>query len=256
MQTLRVRDVMSQPVETLGASESLTIPSLINRFRRIHHLPVVDARRRVVGMLTPADLLRHAAQAGARRVGDLMSAPAVTVTEFTPLETAARQMTDERVHALVVIREPGGELAGIVTSSDLLRALAGAAVSPETLADLPIDELMTPEPVALSPSATVADALRLMAETRARHLPVVDAGGELLAIVSDRDLDHPPEGAIAAVMTKDPTRLKSGTRLRDAYAAFADERLSAVPVVDDRGRLVGILSYVDVLAWHQSRSKA
>jgi len=248
MQTLRVRDVMSHPVETIEASESFSLERVVRRFRRVHHLPVVDARRRVVGMLTPADLLHRALGGEARQVGELMSAPAATVTGFTPLETAARQMTDERVRALVVVDEPGGEPAGIITSSDLLRALASAAIGPGPVEDLPIDELMTPDPVALSPSATVADAVRLMAETRARHLPVVEGGGKLVGIVSDRDLDRPQEVSIAEVMTQAPTALASGTRVRAAFTAFADERLSAVPVVDERGRLVGILSYVDVLA--------
>jgi CBS domain-containing protein len=199
-----------------------------------------------------------------------MRAPVIAVPESTPLETAAQRMTAEGVHALVVVSGPAEEPSGIVTSTDLLRALAGAAASPQNVEDLPIDEVMTVDPVSASPDASVADAARLLAETGARHLPVVDGTNKLVGILSERDLiehlradimswpdatterlDEP----VGAVMTPNPTVLYSGTRLRDAYAPFADERLSAIPVVDDDGRLLGILSYVDVLAWLRDRAR-
>ncbi len=271
MQTLRVRDVMSRRVQTIAAHETVSVPGLVRRFRRFHHLPVVDTHHRAVGMLTPDDVLQYAAQPRERgvKVAELMRAPPLSIAELAPLETAARTMTDEGVRALVVVSPPANALAGIVTSSDLLRALAGAAAAPESLAELPVDELMTAEPVTLPSDATVADAARVLAETGARHVPVVDANRKLVGVVSERDLvGHLradvmawPDAAVerldepvSSLMTPEPTALYSGTRVRDAYAAFAEERLAAVPVVDDAGRLLGILSYVDVLRWLKDRS--
>jgi CBS-domain-containing membrane protein len=273
MSTLRVRDVMSRQVEVVQADAEVEVAQLLKRFRRFHHLPVVDANRRPVGMLTPADLLDYAARPLERkvRVAELMRAPAISVGDFTPLETAARHMHEQHVRALVVVASPREDLAGIVTSTDLLRALSGEAAAPEDLEQVPVDELMTPEPVTASPDTSAADAARLMSETGARHLPVVDSADRVVGMLSERDLiahlradvtvwpdaaTERLEEEVSVLMTPNPTVLYSGTRAREAFGAFADERLTAVPVVDDGGRLLGILSYVDVLRWLRDRSAA
>ncbi len=271
MEPLRVRDVMTRHVEHVLASERLGVAALLRRFGRFHHLPVLDERRRVVGMLTPTDVLAEASKPPGRRplfVRDLMSSPAETVDASDPLEVAARRMIDAGIHSLAVTGR-SGELLGIVTATDLVRALAGGAAVPERIEDVPVDDLMTRDVVTVGPDATVADAAAALAEAGVRHLPVVDADGTLVGIVSERDLrsqlgaelmrwPHSPteqlRESIVALMAPNPTALKSGTPLARAFDAFADERLSAVPIVDDRDRLEGILSYVDVLRWLRDRA--
>lgn len=272
MQILRVRDVMTRSVDVVGEEERVTARRLLPRFRAFHHLPVLGPRRKVVGMLTPGDVLWHAQRRGNRQVAvrALMSAPVAAIDGFAPLEEAARQMTARGVHALVVLKR-GGALAGIVTSTDLLEALAGAAAVSEQPEDLPVDELMTANPVTVAPDAPAADAARLLAESGARHLPVVDDEGVVVGMISDRDIVQQlhadvmlwPDAAterleepVSSLMTPNPTVLYGGTRLAEAFDVFADERLEAVPVVDDRDRLLGILSYVDVLRWLRSRARA
>jgi CBS domain-containing protein len=132
-----------------------------------------------------------------------------------------------------------------------------------------VDELMIERPVAVRPQTSVADAARTLAETGVRHLLVVDGGGKLLGTLTERDLIEYlhrdvmswPEATaeeldapIAALASPSPTVLRSGTRLRDAVGVFADERLTAVPVVDEGGRAVGLLTYVEVLRWLRDRS--
>ena len=264
---------MTRRVEVVLATDPVDLPTLLKRFRRFHHLPVVDGRQRAVGMLTAADLLELAARPLERpvRLSEVMRAPALSVAEFTPLESAARAMHEHRVRALVVVTPPADVVAGIVTSTDLLAALAGGAAAPERLDLVPIDELMTADPVVVSPDASAGEAARVLSETGTRHLPVVDGSGRLAGILSERDLIAHLRADVATwpdaslerlqeevsmLMTPNPTVLTSGTLARDAFAAFADERLTAVPVVDDGGRLIGILSYVDVLRWLRDRSAA
>jgi CBS domain-containing protein len=109
--------------------------------RRVSAVPVVDGDRRVVGVVSEADLLHKiefVGEVGERRVfasrrrreaqakahglvaRDLMSAPAITVVPATSLTMAAKLMDDEHVKRLPVTDELG-RLCGIVSRSDLLR---------------------------------------------------------------------------------------------------------------------------------------
>lgn len=125
--------------------------------------------------------------------------------------------------------------------------------------------IMTPNPVTISPEAPVSSALGLLQERDCRHLPVLDGEGELVGMVSDRDLRglfvwDPDVGsflgaaearmatAVSALMSADVVTVTTATPLREVVDVFLDNRLGAVPVVHtDTGELVGIISYVDLL---------
>jgi len=108
--------------------------------------------------------------------------------------------------------------------------------------------------------ATVDETVR---EVFARPLPVrrtgavmiLTAAGELAGIFTDSDLarlferrlDAALDGAINAVMTRRPTTVPAGTRLRDAVAILETRRLSELPVIDADGRPVGLLDIVDLV---------
>ena len=125
-----------------------------------------------------------------------------------------------------------------------------------------VRDLMTKQPLTVSPDTPVVDARRMMAERRIRHLLVTD-GGRLAGIVTDRDirlnlpspatslsvweinylLGRMPVGSImtTTVITVQPDR--------DAVAAaglMLDHKIGALPVVD-AGTVVGILTETDIL---------
>jgi CBS domain-containing protein len=102
----------------------------------VRHLPVLDSRRRVVGVLTLSDLraalpfsrgldapsAEQNAAARQLRAGDLMSHAPETIGVGEPLESAARQLAERHLGCLPVV-DPGGRLLGIFTETDALRAL-------------------------------------------------------------------------------------------------------------------------------------
>jgi len=109
-----------------------------------------------------------------------------------------------------------------------------------------------------------------MLEGGYRHLPVLDEGGELAGMISEqilreqlgvelRELSHlAPEASgelVGNVMRPDPLTVRADARLLDALDLFADERFTALPVLDENDKLVGILSYVDVLNWLRSHTR-
>ncbi len=92
-------------------------------------LPVIDADDRLVGVISQTDLVRLRGStlpwAGwhGLLVRDLMTKPAKTISASAPLQEAARQMTAERVHRLVVVDERDSPI-GVISESDIVREIA------------------------------------------------------------------------------------------------------------------------------------
>ena len=142
MKRTLVDEVMTTPVVT--AVEAMPFRHLVALLYAsgIGAVPVIDPESRVLGVVSNADLTakacglpdpvagpglqlprrrRERRKAMARTAGELMTAPAVTVTPAATTEQAARIMSRHRVGRLPVRDPLTGRLAGIVTRSDLLR---------------------------------------------------------------------------------------------------------------------------------------
>jgi CBS domain-containing protein len=100
-----------------------------------------------------------------------------------PVLAAIRMMAEHGVGALPVMQD--GRLAGIVSERDYARKviLMGRAS-----ADTPVSQIMSSPVVTVTPEERVRRCMELMTEKRIRHLPVVDAGGRLIGMVSIGDL--------------------------------------------------------------------
>ena len=131
---MKVEDVMTREVVTFKEDDTLSLVNDVMTLGRIRHFPVVDGAGNPVGMLTQRDLFRtalsHRVGAGPRAqrehldrlvVRDEMTRPVVTADVGEDLSAALERMLDKRVGALVVVEK--GKLAGLLTETDLLRAL-------------------------------------------------------------------------------------------------------------------------------------
>jgi CBS domain-containing protein len=141
---MRVEEVMTRDVATVGPDTSLKQVARELVRRAISGMPVVDDRGRVVGVVSEADVLvkerrepDHGGALGrllhgvdhlselkldARTAGEAMTSPAITIEGFWSVATAAQMMLDHAVNRLPVVRQ--GDLVGIVTRADLVRAFA------------------------------------------------------------------------------------------------------------------------------------
>jgi CBS domain-containing protein len=125
--------------------------------------------------------------------------------------------------------------------------------------------VMHTHPLTALPEDLVLDVSARMAEQGVRHMPVVDRAGHLIGIVSDRDvrqaIGNPlrlsadavtPEAlatlTVGAIMSCDPVQTTCDVPLVDLARLFVNRTIGAVPVVDDDTHVVGIVSYMDVLA--------
>jgi CBS domain-containing protein len=96
----------------------------------------------------------------------------ITIPAHETLAKASQILARERIGAIVVTA-PGGELAGIISERDLVRAIAtGGAAALESK----VSETMTANVVCCSPDDTIDQVMSMMTARRFRHLPVKDAG--------------------------------------------------------------------------------
>jgi acetoin utilization protein AcuB len=126
-----------------------------------------------------------------------------------------------------------------------------------------VREIMARDPVTAPPATTLAAAYELMMEGNFRHLPVVDARGRVVGILSDRDLLQampPPGGApellaasaafsrrpVTAVMAEAVLTVSEDDAVEVAVDVMIANRVSALAVVDAEERLAGIVTLVDV----------
>ena len=121
-----------------------------------------------------------------------------------------------------------------------------------------VRDLMTPNPMTVLPDATIDAAARLMETRRIRHVPIVDADGRLLGLVSQRDLlraawqlstDGDPtswrSAPLSEIMRDEVDTAQPSDTAVDAARRILSNRRSCLPVVDAEGLLVGILTESD-----------
>lgn len=126
-----------------------------------------------------------------------------------------------------------------------------------------IKDWMSKSPVTVKPATSIMKAAKLMKENGYHRLPVVDDDGTLVGIVSDRDIkEASPSKAttldmhelyyllseikIGDIMTKNPICLKPDDTIEKAAALMMEHNFGGMPVVDESGRLVGIITDSDV----------
>lgn len=133
------------------------------------------------------------------------------------------------------------------------------------LAGMQIKELMSRDVKTIGVRESCHEAVARMSRARMRHLPVVDASGQLVGIVTDRDLRHrlftpavfreigavPVESllkntAVREVMSTPVVTVSPGDDLEKAARLMLVDKVGALPVVE-AGRVVGIITETDLL---------
>lgn len=109
---------------------------------------------------------------------------------------------------------------------------------------------MIMDPVTLSEKATIGDALKLMAENKIGGIPVINKNGQLVGIVTNRDLrfEKNMKRPVTEVMTlKNIITTKQGTSLKKAEEILQKHKIEKLPVVDEKGKLIGLITYKDII---------
>lgn len=117
-------------------------------------------------------------------------------------------------------------------------------------------EVMTKDPVCCLPADTSARAAQLMREFDVGPIPVVESGEtmKLVGIVTDRDLAlkvvaegrDPNAVKVEELMTREPVTCRAEDELQKAVGLMAERQLRRIPVVDEGGKIIGIIAQADV----------
>ena len=172
-----------------------------------------------------------------------------TQTKFTrniiinsPIISAAMDTVTESEMAIAMAREGG---IGI-----LHKNMSIEKQSAEVKKVKRSESGMIIDPITLTKDKKVAHAKSLMRKYKIGGIPVVNNSGELIGIITNRDLrfENNNEKPIAEVMTSENLiTAKEGTSLKQAERILQDHKIEKLPVVNPQGKLVGLITYRDII---------
>jgi IMP dehydrogenase len=110
------------------------------------------------------------------------------------------------------------------------------------------ENVMILDPVTIEMNATVGDAIGLMRDFKIGGIPVVTKEGILKGIVTNRDLrfEDNLSKKISKIMTQELITTNQATDLEEAAAILQNHKIEKLPIIDEQGRLVGLITYKDI----------
>jgi len=203
---LTVADVMTRPVITTQATDSLGVAAARMAKAGIKRLPVVDENGKLLGILSRVDILRLAAHKEARKVTaplgaaknlrQVMTASIPSVRFDDDLAEVVEALLEGGSHRVIVLNE-ADKAVGLISDADVVGRLqpveqrgALAALmrkTPAPASDVTAEKIMSPGLLTASPETSVVDAVRMVLAAKRKWLVVVDENEHPLGLV-DRHL--------------------------------------------------------------------
>ncbi len=163
------------------------------------------------------------------------------ITINVPIVSAAMDTVTESAMAIAIAREGGiGVLHKNMTISEQAQEVRKVKRA---------ESGMIIDPITLSLTSIVLDAKQAMREHKIGGIPIVDAAGKLIGIVTNRDLrfEKNNERPIVEVMTSENlVTVAEGTSLKDAEVILQENKIEKLPVVNDDDKLVGLITFRDI----------
>jgi CBS domain-containing protein len=244
---LKVGDIMSRDVFTTTTETPMATAAKTMGERHIGSLVVVKFGT-PVAIVTERDLLSKVLAGGLdlkrTLVEEIMSYPLIKICPNLEIREAARTMIHKKGRLVVF---ECGELAGIITASDLIREMPDA---PET--SLLVDEFMTKDIVSVREDETVANVAAMMGAKRVGSVIVIRDGKpsgifterDLLStfLVHERPLDTPVGRASSSPLKTAP----AGISIHEAAKIMAEQHIRRLPLMKKK-QLAGIITARDLV---------
>jgi len=158
----------------------------------------------------------------------------------TPVVSAAMDTVTEEELAIAIAREGG---IGVIHKNMSIEKQAAQVKRVKRA-----ENVMIFDPITINLEATVADAMNLMSEYKIGGIPVVDKDGILKGIVTNRDLrfENNRKKKITDVMTTNLITTNHKTNLEAAARILQKHKIEKLPMIDDIGKLIGLITYKDI----------
>ncbi len=300
---LLVRDVMTRDPECVTAGTALSDVVRLLLSSIFSGLPVVDEFNRPVGVITQGDLIKKGGlplrlgllaesdqnrlasvlnRLSSRTASEVMTTPAVMIAADQPLTKAVELMLNKGVKRLPVVDKNGG-ISGMLSRLDIFRTVMREAPDWDTFKAQKIEvkqlkrvgDILHRDVHAVSPETTIDEVIRFIDDNAIQRVAVVDTGGKLLGLISDRDLlryfkpeqegvwrilakmknpfkqETSDSGDIqkrlseitaGAVMTTTVITVDEDMKIETAIGLMLDKGLKRLPVINRDGRFQGMIS--------------
>lgn len=270
LDTLKVRDLMVTDVVYVTAPGSRQDVLRLMKERRVSGMPVVKkGTKKLVGMVTRTDLINKPTE---DQVALIMTRDPISVSPDDPIVKAAELMIKHDIRRLPVVI--GDELVGIITVSDIVhKAIANSNIKE------PVSNYMDRRVLTIWEGTPLPVALSIMKYAGVRALLVLDSSSNLNGIITDTDLMKIsevifrervssskiasegqewdwdvstmiyigrrelslPNRPVSEVMTKKLVTVLEFMPLNECARRMKEHNIDQLPVLDPKGRLVGII---------------
>jgi CBS domain-containing protein len=301
---MKAKEIMTEKVITIDKEAPVDKIIKLLLKHRISGAPVVDENNKIVGVVSEEDLLykeklplsvtwlylygdyvdpdelaTECRKAHATTAAEIMSMTPVLVSEDTDLPKIAFLMLEKGIRRVFVMKK--GEITGVVSKADLLKAMGGgeiparAKAGGDTKCDLSTKkvmarDVMTSEVITIGRTTTIRDVARILLSNRITGVPVVDERNNVIGIVSESDLLYGEESIAPVsayssswkdcverfwrtstiqaekVMSGKVIAVKEDTPVEEIATLMLENKIKRVPVLKEK-KLVGIVSRADVL---------
>jgi IMP dehydrogenase len=171
---------------------------------------------------------------------DLSSMFSRNIPINTPIVSAAMDTVTEADMAIAIAREGG---IGVIHKNMSIEKQASQVKRVKRA-----ENVMISDPITINLNATIAEAIHLMLEYKIGGIPVIDENGLLKGIVTNRDLrfENNHNRKITEVMTSQLITTNHQTDLKAAARILRKHKIEKLPMVDENGKLVGLITYKDI----------
>ena len=244
---VKVGDIMSRDVFTTTAETSMAKAARVMGERHIGSLVVMKFGT-PIAIVTERDLLSKVLAGGLdlemTLVEQVMSFPLIKICPTLEIREAARTMIHKKGRLVVF---ECGELAGVITASDLIREMPDA---PET--SLGVDEFMTKDIVSVSEDEPVATVAGIMGKKRVGSV-IVLRKGKPSGIFTERDLlskflvlDKPLDDPVGSASSASLKTADAGISIHEAAKIMAAEHIRRLPLMKKK-HIIGIITARDLV---------
>ncbi|MCY0849496.1 CBS domain-containing protein [Sulfuracidifex metallicus] len=215
---------------------------------------VSDEKGQPLGIVTQKDILKFIYYHGEKRsfssirVSEFMQKEFISVKEGLDYLEAANIFESKKVPMLVITSQEG-KIIGMIIKSDLAGFYASKIRGLHKVKDY-----MTKDPIAVSTTESVYEVFRLMVERNLGRVILNDSEGKVEGIITTTDmlfvapfLRGKSETKVEDLMNPDPFVVYEEEDLASAAKLMATRKIKSVPVINDNGRAVGIITTSDMV---------